>query len=109
MKTTVVHCMRDAYDVLIDRRTNYGNPFTIGGLGHGGDGTREEVVWKYERWLLTGANFGNVRATELKRRWILQHVHELRGKRLGCWCAPKLCHGNVLARIADGELAITCK
>jgi hypothetical protein len=24
-----------------------------------------------------------------------------RGKVLGCWCAPKACHGDVLARIAD--------
>jgi hypothetical protein len=26
---------------------------------------------------------------------------ELRGKILGCWCAPKRCHGDTLARIAN--------
>lgn len=28
---------------------------------------------------------------------------ELRGKRLGCWCAPDPCHADILARLADGE------
>jgi len=26
---------------------------------------------------------------------------ELKGKVLGCWCHPKECHGDVLARIAN--------
>ena len=26
---------------------------------------------------------------------------ELRGKTLGCWCAPKPCHGDVLLEIAN--------
>lgn len=26
----------------------------------------------------------------------------LKDKRLGCWCAPKRCHGNVIARFLDG-------
>lgn len=30
-------------------------------------------------------------------------IHELRGKTLGCWCRPKLCHGDVLAHLADGR------
>jgi hypothetical protein len=28
---------------------------------------------------------------------------KLRGRVLACWCAPRLCHGEVLARLADGE------
>lgn len=28
---------------------------------------------------------------------------ELAGKVLGCWCAPGPCHGEVLARLADGN------
>lgn len=30
-------------------------------------------------------------------------VQQLKGKVLGCWCAPGPCHGEVLARLADGE------
>jgi hypothetical protein len=26
---------------------------------------------------------------------------EIKGKVLGCWCAPKPCHGGVLAELAD--------
>ena len=28
---------------------------------------------------------------------------ELGGRLLMCWCAPRLCHAEVLARLADGE------
>ena len=31
---------------------------------------------------------------------------ELRGKRLLCWCHPKACHADVLARMADSPDAI---
>jgi len=27
-------------------------------------------------------------------------LHELEGKTLGCWCPPRACHGDVLARLA---------
>jgi hypothetical protein len=51
------------------------------------DGTREEVIAKYERWLY--------------RRGLIKDVHELRGYDLLCWCAPKPCHGDVLLRLAN--------
>jgi hypothetical protein len=28
---------------------------------------------------------------------------ELKGKKLGCWCKPNACHGDVLAELADDE------
>lgn len=28
-------------------------------------------------------------------------IPELRGKTLWCWCAPKACHGHLLAALAD--------
>jgi len=79
----VVHCKRSRHDVYIGRPGPWGNPFTIGT-----DGTREEVVATYRAWLLT--------QPELLRR-----IPELRGKVLGCWCAPHLCHGHVLAEFAN--------
>lgn len=71
------------YDVRIDRTTRWGNPFRIGR-----DGTRAEVIAKFEDWIQTQPN-------------LLAALPELRGKRLGCWCKPKACHGDVLARLAD--------
>ena len=34
--------------------------------------------------------------------WIREHVHELRGKTLVCWCKPDHpCHGDALAEMAE--------
>jgi len=83
MKTRVVHCKRDKFDVYIGRPSKYGNPFSIGI-----DGNREEVIQKYSNWLMG-------------RQDLLDSIHELKGKILGCWCHPKPCHGDILAYIAD--------
>ena len=32
---------------------------------------------------------------------LVARLPELRGKRLGCWCAPAPCHGDVLVRLVD--------
>uniref|UniRef100_A0A7S4NSD2 DUF4326 domain-containing protein n=1 Tax=Paramoeba aestuarina TaxID=180227 RepID=A0A7S4NSD2_9EUKA len=32
---------------------------------------------------------------------LLSSVQELRGKELGCWCAPSQCHGDILRKYAD--------
>jgi len=81
--TRVVHLKRDSYDVRIDRTTKWGNPFRIGR-----DGTRAEVLKKYEYWVR-------------EQPPLIAALHELRGKVLGCWCAPEACHGDVLARLAE--------
>lgn len=84
MTDLVVHCKNAPYDVYIGRPSKWGNPFVIGK-----DGTREEVIAKYRAWLL--------------REWrdAFLDVGELRGKVLGCWCAPLPCHGDVLAELAN--------
>lgn len=82
-KTAVVHLKHDTHDARIDRTTKWGNPFRIGR-----DGTREEVIEMYEDYLFT-------------QPALLAELSSLRGKRLGCWCAPEPCHGDVLAKYAD--------
>jgi hypothetical protein len=73
-------------DVYIGRPTKWGNPFVIGR-----DGNRQQVIEKFDRWV--------VNQPELMEA----AKHELKGKRLVCWCAPELCHGDTLAAIADGR------
>lgn len=80
MHPLVVHCKKDKYDVYIGRPSKWGNPFVVGT-----DGTREEVLAKYSKWIST---------QELP-------FHELKGKVLGCWCSPQACHGDILAEIAN--------
>ena len=76
----VVHCKRDEYDVYIGRPSEWGNPFRIGV-----DGNRDEVIQKFR-------DYFNSWSEEKKS----QMVRELRGKRLGCWCSPAPCHGDIL-------------
>jgi len=78
----VVHCKRGRYDVYIGRPSKWGNPFAIGR-----DGTRAQVIARYERWLG-------------EQPELIGQLGELEGKTLGCWCAPNACHGDVLARLA---------
>jgi len=67
----------------VGRPSIWGNPFVIGK-----DGTREEVIAKYEAWLA-------------QQPQLLSRLHELRGKNLICWCAPQACHADVLLRLAN--------
>lgn len=83
MKGRVVHCRHAAYDTYIGRPSKWGNPFVLGK-----DGTREEVVAKYEVHLRNS-------------RPLMQALVELQGKVLGCWCAPRPCHGDVLLRLLE--------
>src|SRR5260370_40207688 len=85
--TRVVHCKRDRYDIYIGRPSKWGNPYVIGR-----DGTREQVIAKYRAWVL-------------RRPELLAALPELRGKTLGCWCAPQPCHGDVLAELAGRRLS----
>lgn len=79
----VVHCKKDGYDVYVGRPSVWGNPFR-----EGVDGTREEVIERYRSYLL-----GNER--------LMGMLPQLRGKVLGCWCAPKSCHADVLLELAN--------
>jgi hypothetical protein len=78
----VVHCKRESYDVYIGRPSKWGNPFVIGE-----DGDREAVIRAFERYVLDSE--------------LIHDIGELRGKVLGCWCAPLPCHGDVLLRLAN--------
>lgn len=91
---SVVHCKRAPYDVYIGRGRDprsgepgrWGNPFRIGR-----DGDREEVIARYAGWLREEVDAGRISLEELAA---------LDGKTLGCWCAPRPCHGEVLVRAA---------
>ena len=78
----VVHCKKESYDVYIGRPSKWGNPFIIGK-----DGTREEVIEKYEDWLL-------------RQPALIIELYELKGKTLGCFCSPNKCHGDILIKYA---------
>lgn len=86
----VVHCKRERFDIYIGRPnrgmpgSKWANPFHIGR-----DGDRAEVITKYARWIVT-------------QKHLMDSLHELRGKILGCWCDPQACHGHFLMYLAGG-------
>lgn len=86
MTEFVVHNKKSPYDVYIGRPSKWGNPFVVGR-----DGARGECVELYRRWIQTQPEL----MAAAKR--------ELKGKVLGCWCAPQACHGDVLAEIANND------
>lgn len=85
MRTLVVNVRNEDCDVYIGRGSKWGNPFIIGR-----DGNRREVIAKFLEYLLLKEG-----------QYLLQSLDELRGKRIGCYCAPFLCHGDILARLCD--------
>jgi len=77
---TVVHCKRDQFDVYIGRGSKWGNPYKIGEHGN-----RAAVIALYRAYLWDSPD-------------LIACLPELGGQRLGCFCSPKPCHGDVLAR-----------
>jgi len=95
MKTTVVKIGHGAYDVYIGRKGKgedgyFGNPHACDGFckvcktWH----DRDESVAAYSRTFYERIK----NDPEFKVR-----VLALKGKRLGCFCHPLPCHGNVIA------------
>ena len=101
--------------VLIDRRTRWGNPFTVKAWGRSLAVLlyRETVSGSWNPRILADVNDKHYQqAYKLREAWLKRlEAHpwgprciirqELRGKDLACWCAPELCHGEVLLAIAN--------
>jgi hypothetical protein len=91
-RAMVVNVRHSAYDVLIDRSTRWGNPFSHqkGTKAKFLVATRTEAIEKYEAWIKTQPH-------------LMAALPELKNKVLGCHCVPFRCHGEVLVRLANGE------
>lgn len=97
----VVHCKKDSYDVYIGRPSIFGNPWTH---THNTNAefiveSREQAVKNYRLWL-AGDDFTDI--LQDRRSKILDALPGLKGKILGCWCSPQVCHGDVLISMIDG-------
>lgn len=86
MTVRVVHCKRERYDVYIGRGGPWGNPFPVPSKDYDRERDPANILGRYE---------AHVRA----RPDLMAKLVDLEGKTLGCWCAPKRCHGDVLARM----------
>jgi hypothetical protein len=82
---TVVNKYKSQYDVYIGRGSIWGNPFV---MGNNSDAERQRVIDAYRVHFTKQMASGVITIAMLK---------QLDGKRLGCFCAPKPCHGDVIA------------
>ncbi len=83
---SVVNKYHEAYDVYIGRGSIWGNPFTVKEMG------REAAIEAYREYI----------TKQLEQRpELVTALLTLRGKRLGCFCKPQACHGDVLLDLIE--------
>lgn len=85
-KTEVVNLRKEPYDVYIGRAGKgnvgyFGNPFRL--LS---DKSRGSTIEKFRQYF-----YKRIKEDEAFKK----AVEELKGKRLGCFCKPAPCHGDV--------------
>lgn len=90
----VVNKYKDEYDVYIGRGSTWGNPYS-----HLPETkalykveTRDEAVAEYKNHLWKQIRSGII---------TIQMLKDLYGKRLGCFCKPQSCHGDVIAKAVE--------
>jgi hypothetical protein len=88
-----VHHKKEDYDIYVGRPSKWGSPFSYkeGTLAKYKVNTRLESIEKHKEWLLYGEG-----------QYLLEDIHELKGKVLGCWCDEKSrCHADILVELAN--------
>jgi hypothetical protein len=82
----VVHCKKAAKGtfVYIGRPSPLGNPYPLEDPRD--DLARASIIEQYRNWFLQ-----QIEDPEFRHA-----VEAVRGQDLGCWCAPRACHGDVI-------------
>jgi len=94
MKTKVVNIRSEGFDVYIGRKGRgydgyFGNPFPLRPMDLKG-----ATIERYKRYFLERIE----KDPEFKER-----VLSLKGKKLGCFCKPFPCHGDVICEWLDKQ------
>jgi len=88
-ETRVVNLRDEPYDIYIGRPSPFGNPFVVGEHGN-----REHCIKNYRTFFYNG--LGDT--PDYKKK-----VLALKGKRLGCYCKPLPCHGDIIVEYLEGH------
>ena len=93
-KIEVVNIKENRYDVYIGRKSKWGNPFSHlpNSIAKYKTQSRDESIEKYKEWITNGEG-----------SFLLDCLDELLGKKLGCFCKPKKCHGDILKALLIGK------
>ena len=80
----VVNIRKEVADVYIGRPSMFGNPFAMRD-----ESQRNDVVEKFKKYFFKRLKSDSKFAIA---------VDSLKGKKIGCYCAPRRCHGHVIAQ-----------
>jgi hypothetical protein len=100
----VVHCKKEDFDIYIGRKfsgMHFGNPFSFGGkskIAKLDFPTRKECIDAFRKWMM-GTDYQDIEPE--RRKWILANISILRDKKIGCFCSPERCHGDVYVELLD--------
>lgn len=64
--------------------SKWNNPFSLKSCNN----DRELCLEKFKEYILSNDE-------------LMEDLHELKGKNLGCWCYPERCHGDVLIELIN--------
>jgi Domain of unknown function (DUF4326) len=102
MTTRVVHLKRQKGEVVV------GCDVYIGRACNRGGWNLKQSIWSNP---FSVKKYGRAKSIELYRNHIKtrlqgelelrEALYTLRGKTLGCWCAPEACHGDVLCELVE--------
>lgn len=97
METRVVNIYKEECDIYIGRGkgSQFGNPYStkVSTLAKFKVETKDEAIQKYkEMWL---------NRLEKNPEHTKKILLKLKGKKLGCFCKPKACHGDVLVELIN--------
>lgn len=98
-ETSVVNIKKHKCDIYVGRPSEWGNKWSHikdkNTLAEFVVGSREEAISEYEKWILT-------------QQHLIDKLHLLKGKKLGCWCTDcerwtpqtkMICHAQVLQKL----------
>lgn len=99
--TSIVHLKRHKGQIVQDCDVYIGRAWNIGGW------SLPKSKWANPFCV---KKHGRDQALELYKQHILSNpelvnsLHELKGKVLGCWCKPEKCHGDVLIELLQQHM-----
>jgi hypothetical protein len=94
-----VHYWDHPVDFMCDRTSPLGNPFRINK-----DLNRDGVIEKYNEYFYTNLNPDIAPVGFLECLDDILQAAKTRDITLGCWCAPKRCHCEVIKDYIDREV-----
>lgn len=106
--TTVVNIRKEKCDIYIGRskgaEMHYGNPFAISqsSVAKAKASSLKEALMCFHEWV---AGSAHQEVEPERREWVVRNIETLRGKKIGCFCKPKACHGDIY-RVVLGEITL---